>query len=123
MGLGSTAKKLQKVANMAEDLYKRMNELVSQMKALQSDVEETTEQVDDLERQVTEQRAIIEALAAEQGIDVDAILADLDDGDGEAGDESGASEEGKATDEGEATDESDGDAATAESDAPESSAG
>jgi len=78
MGLGGTAKKLQKVASMAEDLYSRMNEVVAQIQELQSDLEETSAQVDDLERQVAEQRALIEAMAAESGVDVDAVLAGLD---------------------------------------------
>ena len=78
MGLGGTAKKLQKVASMAEDLYSRMNEVVAQIQELQSDLEETSSQVDDLERQVTEQRALIEAMATESGVDVDQVLADLD---------------------------------------------
>lgn len=75
MGLGGTAKKLQKVASMAEDLYKRMNEVVSELKKLRSDLEETNAQVDELERQVAEQRAIIEAMAEAEGIDVAEAVA------------------------------------------------
>ncbi len=41
MGLGSTAKKIQKVADIAEDLYKKVNELKTQLEDLRSTVDET----------------------------------------------------------------------------------
>lgn len=78
MGLGGTAKKLQKVAGMAEDLYKRMNEVITELKKLRSDLEETNAQVDDLEHQLTEQRAILEAMADAEGVDVSEALADVE---------------------------------------------
>jgi DNA anti-recombination protein RmuC len=77
MGFGGTAKKLQKVAGMAEDLYAKMNDVVSQVQDLQSDLEATSDQVDDLEQELTEQRALVEALAAQQDVDVQAVLADV----------------------------------------------
>jgi DNA anti-recombination protein RmuC len=100
MGLGGTAKKLQKVASMAEDLYGRMNDVVAQVQDLQSDLERTSDQVDDLERRIAEQRAIIEALADQQGIDVDEALASVgtadeptaDDAAADGADETGASD-------------------------------
>ena len=88
MGLGGTAKKLQKVMDAAEQLYSKMNEVVSELKEVQSDVEATSAQVDRIERDLAEQRALLEAMADQQGLDVDEIVAEADrpgegDGDGE----------------------------------------
>jgi len=80
MGLGGTAKKLKKVSNMAEDLYAKMNEVISSVQSLEEDLERTTEQVDHLDAEVAQQRALLEAIADEQGIDVETVLADLEDG-------------------------------------------
>ncbi|MHB9285964.1 DUF5798 family protein [Halobacteriales archaeon Cl-PHB] len=78
MGLGGTAKKLQKVANAAEELYAKMNEIIGELKDLQAEVEETSEQVDAMEYDLAEQRAVLEAIADQQGLDVDEVLADAD---------------------------------------------
>lgn len=75
MGLGSTAKTLQRVADMGEELYSRLNEVRAQLKQLRETVGETNENVASLESEVAEQRAIIEALAENQGIDVDSVTA------------------------------------------------
>lgn len=75
MGLGSTARKLQKVADFAEDLYKRLNELRDQVKEMQSTVVATKERVERLEAENREQRALLEEIAREQGIDLDAVTA------------------------------------------------
>ncbi|WP_266076687.1 DUF5798 family protein [Haladaptatus caseinilyticus] len=78
MGLGSTAKKIQKVADMAEKLYVKLNELREQMVAIRDSLEATDERVQQLEVENAEQRALIEALASEQGIDVESVLADVE---------------------------------------------
>ena len=75
MGIGGTAKKLQKVAEMAEDVYKKLNELRVQIVEVRETVDETKQRVDRLEAENAEQRAILEALAEEQGIDIDAAIA------------------------------------------------
>ncbi len=77
MGLGSTAKTLQRVADMGEELYSRLNEVRAQLKQLRETVGETNENVASLESEVAEQRAIIEALAENQGIDVDSVTAEV----------------------------------------------
>ena len=69
MGFGGTTQKLQKVASMAEDVYAKLNELRDQMQAMR----ETVERVD---RRTAENRALLEALAAEEGVDVDAVLTE-----------------------------------------------
>lgn len=74
MGLGGTAKKLQKVVDAAEQLYSKMNEIIGELKDLQSAVEATNTQVDRMERELAEQRALLEELADREGIDVEHTL-------------------------------------------------
>lgn len=76
MGIGGTAKKLQKVAEMGEELYKRINDLRTQVAEMRETVTATHERVDRLENEVAEQRAILAALAEHEGIDVDALIAE-----------------------------------------------
>ena len=74
MGFGSTAKKLQKVADIADDLYTKVNELKAQLQATRETVEATNDRVDELDERMDEQRALLEAIAAEQGIDTAAVV-------------------------------------------------
>jgi outer membrane murein-binding lipoprotein Lpp len=69
MGFGGTTEKLQKVASMAEDVYAKLNELRDQVQAMR----ETVERVD---RRTAENRALLEALAAENDVDVDSVLTE-----------------------------------------------
>lgn len=114
MGLGNTAKRLQKVANAAEELYAKMNEVIGKLNDLRDEVERTSEQVDRLEHDVARQNALLDAIAEAEGIDVDAVLAEADlppapeqgeDADGKAGDT--VNEEDEA-----AADASDGEASS-----------
>ena len=82
MGLGSTAKKLSKVADIAEDLYARMQSLREELDATRETVEATSDRVAAVEEELDEQRALLEALAEEQGVDAAAVGA------GGAGEES-----------------------------------
>ncbi|MDT3436495.1 DUF5798 family protein [Haloarcula sp. 1CSR25-25] len=77
MGLGSTAKKIQKVADIAEDLYKKVNELKTQLEDLRSTVDETNARVDGMEQELAEQRALIEALAEDRGVDTESVVAEV----------------------------------------------
>ena len=81
MGLGSTAKKLQTVAETAEKLYAKLNELREQIQDMRDTLETTNERVEQLETENAHQRALIEALAREEGIDVDEVLADVESSD------------------------------------------
>jgi uncharacterized coiled-coil DUF342 family protein len=76
MGLGTTAKKLQTVAERAEKVYHRMNELREEVRETQQTVNETKSAVESLEDELREQRAVIDAIAEEQGIDAEAIAAE-----------------------------------------------
>ena len=76
--LGNAGKKLQKMMDLAEELYERMNQLREQLRELQATVEKTNATVGEIEAEQAEQRALIEAIAAEQGLDVDTVLEDDD---------------------------------------------
>jgi septal ring factor EnvC (AmiA/AmiB activator) len=76
MGLGNTAKKIQRVADMAETLYEKLDELRTQVNEVRAHVETTSQRVERIERDVEEQRAVLDALAREQGIDVDSVAAE-----------------------------------------------
>jgi methyl-accepting chemotaxis protein len=88
MGLGSTAKKLQQIADMAEDVYARLNQLREQVVETRETVDETKARVEKMDHELAEQRAIVEALAEREGIDVDAITAEVHvvDAESEVGD-------------------------------------
>ncbi|MDS0298758.1 DUF5798 family protein [Halogeometricum sp. S1BR25-6] len=75
MGIGGTAKKLQKVAEMAEDVYARLNELRDQLAEMRKTTQATKARVDRLEVENAEQRALLEALAEHEGIDVESVTA------------------------------------------------
>lgn len=94
MGLGGTAKKIQQMVDMAEKLYERLNEVREQLTALRATVEETGSRVEALERENAKQRALLTALAEEEGVDVEAVL----DGVGETGGTDGTEADGADAD-------------------------
>jgi uncharacterized coiled-coil DUF342 family protein len=77
MGLGGATKKLQKVADMGEELYARMNELREQIVEVRETVQDTHERVAALENKVDQQEALLEALAENEGINVDELLTEV----------------------------------------------
>ena len=84
MGLGSTAKKVQKLADVAEKTYKRLNELRQQVQEVRTTVDETGDRVETLEKEAAEQRAILDAVAREHDLDPEAITADGESDDGKS---------------------------------------
>lgn len=95
MDIGGTKQKIQKMIDAAEQLYAKMNEVVEQLTELKQRVEATGERLEAVERDVAEQRAILEALAEREGIDVEEALAAAelpDPGDDGAGDAAGTSD-------------------------------
>lgn len=84
VGLGSTAQKLQTVAEQAEKLYKRMNKLREEVEQTQQAVNETNDRVVAVEDELAEQRAVLYAMAEKQGIDADAVAAEVHIGEAEA---------------------------------------
>lgn len=96
MGLGGTAKKLQRMIDMAEQTYNRINEVREQLNGLRTTVEETGDRVESLEAEQREQRALLEALADEQGVDIDDALANVGQADSDG--TSGGASDGDGTD-------------------------
>ncbi|WP_115862612.1 DUF5798 family protein [Halorussus litoreus] len=94
MGFGSTAKKVQKLADTAEKLYSKLNDLREQVAEIREQLDSTSERVETLERQTAEQSALLEAIAEEQGIDPAAVEVDYPQ---DAGTESDATD-GEASD-------------------------
>lgn len=94
MGLGSTAKKVQRLSTLAEKLYEQVNEVLERLSDLTERVETASEDVQAVRREQREQRAILEAIATEQGIDVTSVVEEADL---EVPDESG--DTGKRSDE------------------------
>ncbi len=76
MGLGSTTKKIQLLAERAEQLYARLNEVQEEMVHLRENLDETHDSVTTLKHHSRENRALLEAIAEEQGVDVDAVLTE-----------------------------------------------
>ncbi|AUX10180.1 hypothetical protein AArcSl_2560 [Halalkaliarchaeum desulfuricum] len=87
MGLGGTAKKIQTLADTAEKMYQRLNELREQVQATQESVTDTTDRVKRLENEMAEQRALLNAVAAELDIDVETVSAEAHISDAEVAEE------------------------------------
>lgn len=76
MGLGNTAKKIQMLADRAEQLYAQLTEVREEMTDLRQKVDRTHRTVETLETRTEEQQALLEALADREGIDVEAVLTE-----------------------------------------------
>lgn len=76
MGLGSTTKKIQTIADKAEQVYAQVDEVRKQLEDLRGKVDTTHETVETLEVKHEQNRAILEALAEEQGIDVEEVITE-----------------------------------------------
>ena len=107
MGLGSTAKKIQGLSDRAEAMYKQVQELQQRITNLEEEVDDTHDTVKRMDHQMTEQRELLVAIADEQGLDGEEILAQaaIDDADELAGedDESDDGADGETSDAGEAS--------------------
>lgn len=81
MGLGSTTKKIQVIADKAEQVYAQVDELREQLTELRAKVDTTHDTVTELKVKHEQNRALLEALAEEQGVDVEQVLteASIDD--------------------------------------------
>lgn len=81
MGLGSTTKKIQIIADKAEQVYAQVDELREQLTELRAKVDTTHDTVTELKVKHEQNRALLEALAEEQGVDVEQVLteASIDD--------------------------------------------
>ena len=78
MDITATKKRIQRLIKVAEESYKKISKLMEQMEQLQTDMETTSGQVDQMERELAEQRVLLEAVAKQQGVDVETLLAEAD---------------------------------------------
>lgn len=87
MAFGGATKKLQKLADTAEQLYERINELREEIEGMRETLRDTHDRVSALEGEVSEQRALLEALAEREGVDVEAAYAEAAIGEAEPPDD------------------------------------
>lgn len=79
MGFGSTAKKLQRVTDVADKLQERFDRLREQVNDLSDTVEDTNERVEGVEAELVEQRELLEAIAESEDVDVENVVSAADD--------------------------------------------
>lgn len=73
MGLGSTAKTVSRIADLAETLYEQLNAVKGQLETVKTQLERTNERVEAIDHRSRYNEALLEAIAAEQGVDVEAL--------------------------------------------------
>ncbi|MES3160095.1 MAG: DUF5798 family protein [Halorubrum sp.] len=73
MGFGDTAKRIQTLADKAERTYQKISELRDEVEATQETVTDTADRVQGLENEMAEQRAVLDAVANEVGVDLDSV--------------------------------------------------
>ena len=73
MGFGDTAKKIQTLADRAERTYRKISELRDEVDETQETVIDTSERVKTLENEMAEQRAVLDAVAEEVGVDLERV--------------------------------------------------
>ncbi|GAB3698077.1 DUF5798 family protein [Halorubrum pallidum] len=108
MGFGDTAKKIQTLADKAERTYQKINELRTEVEQTQTTVIDTSERVQRLENEMAEQRAVLDAVASEVGVDLESVSAEAHITDAEAAADSGAGETDGESTSGESGDEPNG---------------
>ncbi len=78
MDIAGTKERVQRLIKVAEESYKRINNLRERMDKLQTDLESTSSQVEHIGYELAEQRVLLEALAEREGIDVETVLEEAD---------------------------------------------
>jgi septal ring factor EnvC (AmiA/AmiB activator) len=78
MDIAGTKKKIQRATKVAEESYKKMNEMMEKIQQLQEDLATTSTQVDHMEYDLAEQRVLLETIADQHGLDVDQLLEEAD---------------------------------------------
>lgn len=71
--LGSAGEKITRVVDLAEELYERVVELREQVVGLRETTQETRDRVAAVEDELAEQRALLEAIAEAEGVEVDDV--------------------------------------------------
>ena len=89
MPFGGATKKIQQILDTAEELYNKVVELREQVMEVRETVQETNRRVATLENKLDQQGAILEALAAEEDLDVEALVTQVAIEEAEPDDETG----------------------------------
>lgn len=71
--IGGAGKKISTIVELAEELYDKTTEMRKKLQETGETVDSTAERVERIEAELTEQRAILEAVAEAQGVEVEAI--------------------------------------------------
>jgi predicted transcriptional regulator len=74
--LGDATKKIQKLSTLAEKLYEKVNDLQARAEETTQTVNDTNDRVGELATELEQQRALLEAIADDHGIDVDEHIDD-----------------------------------------------
>lgn len=69
MGLGGTAKKLQRVVDVADELYAKVSDLREEIVAVRNSIDETKERLTAVETELEEQRELLERIAEAERVD------------------------------------------------------
>jgi DNA anti-recombination protein RmuC len=77
MPLGGATKKIQEILDTAEDLYNKVVELREDVMEMQETVQRTDQRVAVLENKLDQQAAILDALAAAEDVDVEAVVTEV----------------------------------------------
>jgi DNA repair ATPase RecN len=80
MDITGTKNKIQRLSKIVERSYQKINEMLERTQDLQEDVETTSERVERIEEELTRQRAVLDAIAEQQGIDPEEVAVTPEDG-------------------------------------------
>ena len=75
MGLGSTARKIQALTETAEELYRKIGEVLERVRAIETSIEDSSARLTSMEDRLDRQEALLEAIARVHDIDVDGLAA------------------------------------------------
>lgn len=73
MGLGSTARKLQALSDTAEELYRKLGEVLERVREIEASIEGTDERLAAIETRLDRQEALLGAIAEASGVDPAAV--------------------------------------------------
>lgn len=69
MGLGSTARKIQKLSDTAEELYHKLGEILERIREIEHSIEDSSDRLRTIEHRLDQQAVLIEAIAEANDID------------------------------------------------------
>lgn len=96
MGFGDTAKKIQALADRAEQLYAQLKDVRERVIALEAGIDETNDRITELENDSEKQLVLLKAIAREQGINVEEVLAEAAIEEAESAEETADADETEA---------------------------